>query len=274
MPLARPVSSDESAFYLAHGWVVLRHWISPAVVAEMLAAALAVMGEMAERPPSSPLRDDPRVWRRWDEPWRTHPSFERLARSSEFVAPLVALSKLRSGLRYIDDQIVVKLPASAGAMGETPWHQDHPCLPIDRTGDLTVWVALHDMEPEHGTLRFLDRSHQEGPLEVVSLQHDLRETHPLLFAQYRVSGPQQLRSGDATVHHGCTVHGAPPNDTASPRWAYIAEFIPGDARVAGPRSARVEAAGLTAGDRFDHPAFPLTSAPASRRLARGSAPVG
>ena len=259
MPLARPVTREESAFYLAHGWVVLRQWIDPAVTGEMLAVARAVMGEMAARTPRSPLQDDPRVWRRWDEPWRTHASFERFARSSEFAAPLVALSRLRSGLRYIDDQIVVKLPASAGAMGETPWHQDHPCLPIDRAGDLTAWVALHEMEPEHGTLRFLDRSHHEGPLDAVSLQLDLRESHPSLFERYPASDPLHLRAGDATVHHGCTVHGAAANDTASPRWAYIAEFIPGDARVAGRRSARVEAAGLAAGDGFDHPAFRLTS---------------
>lgn len=193
-------------------------------------------------------------------PWRTHPELEALGRSPAFAAPLAELSGLPAGIRYLNDQVAVKVPPDVGATDETPWHQDHPYLPIDRPGDLTVWVALHDVQPEHGTMQFLDGSHEIGGLEASLLEADLQEAHPDLWERFPVTEPLALRAGDATVHHGCTLHWAPANSLPTCRWAYIAEYVPADARAARLPNPRATAAGLAAGDTFDHPAFPLTPA--------------
>lgn len=260
---ARAVTSEEVDHYRRHGWVVLRGYVSAADAARVLELCRSSMGEEAERPMPSVFRDGITMWRRWDDPWRTHPELLGLGRSADYAGPLTALAG--GALRYLNDQVAVKVPPGASADPEggvpmtddTPWHQDHPYLPIDRIGDLTAWLALHDMDAEHGTLRFLDGSHEVGGLEASLLQEDLRETHASLWDRFPVSEPFALQAGDVTVHHGCTIHWAPANTRPTLRWAYIAEFIPADARVARLPNVRAAAAGLGEGDEFDHEAFPL-----------------
>jgi hypothetical protein len=53
---------------------------------------------------------------------------------------------------------------------------------------------------------------------------------PNLLDLYELSPPFQYQPGDATVHHPYMVHGAPPNDTARPRWTYLCTYTPVDVR--------------------------------------------
>jgi len=258
MSIVRDVTDEEIDLYATHGWVLLRQWLDPAAVALALSAARAVMGVAADIPTSSIFSADVAMWQRWDEPWRRRPELACLGRSDEFTRPLADLAGRPEGIRYLNDQLTAKVPRAAGNT-DTPWHQDNPYLAIDREGDLTVWVALHDMRPEHGTVRFLPGSHAVGPLEEsLLLGSDLRAAHPELWSRYGVSGPLTLQAGDATVHHGNTIHGAPANSTRGPRWAYICEYIPGDALVDRLPNKRAEAAGLRQGDMFPDDRYPRT----------------
>ena len=50
---------------------------------------------------------------------------------------------------------------------------------------------------------------------------DLLAQYPKLTELYEVSPPLHYQPGDATVHHGYMVHGAPPNETDRHRLAYL-----------------------------------------------------
>jgi len=268
MAITRQITGDEVDHFRSHGWVVLRRWVDLAAVAEAFEICRSAMGDDAQNPMPSVVPESVRMWRRWDAPWKLYPELEKLGRSAEFTEPLTALPFSDDGLRFWHDQFAVKTPDSIGTTTETPWHQDNPYLAIDRVGDLTVWVALHDMTPEHGTMRFLTGSHTLGPLEDTFLDGqsgDLRDRHPDLWEKYELSSPLTLAAGDATVHDGCTIHWAPNNTAAEPRRAYISEYIPGASKVARLPNGRVEALGLREGDDYpDDDSFPLTRRPAVR----------
>jgi ectoine hydroxylase-related dioxygenase (phytanoyl-CoA dioxygenase family) len=216
------------------------------------------MGDAADQQTSSVFKSGITWWQRWDEPWREYPELAELGRSEQFAQPLANLSGEPAGIRYLSDQFAVKRPAVEGNT-DTPWHQDNPYLAIDRPGDLTVWVALHDMVPECGTMRFLQGSHGVGALETSMISGaDLERDHPEIWETYTVTAPLHLDAGDATVHNGYTIHCAPANSTDRPRWAYISEYIPGDARVDRLPNARADAAGLNQGDPWPEQDHPLT----------------
>lgn len=252
----RRVTSAEAAHFREHGWVLLREFIDPGLVTDLLSIARSAMGEHGEAPVRSVFPDAVKMWRRYDEPWREHPEFARLGLSPDLGVELATLAGHVDGLRFLSDQLAVKVPLEHGTTDETPWHQDHPYLPIDRTGDLTCWIALHDMTPEHGTMRFLDRSHTEGPLDATLLVEELRTTHAELWDRHPVTDPLTLAAGDATVHDGCLIHCAPPNSAATSRWAYIAEYMPANARATRLPTRHTDKAGILEGQPFDHPEFP------------------
>ena len=91
----------------------------------------------------------------------------------------------------------------------TGYHQDYSYQPFDRKGSMTFWIALVDMTPEMGPLRYLRGSHREGPLGLSGRQ-DIRDTYPQL-REAEVVGGQALKAGDAQAHWELTVHGAAPN---------------------------------------------------------------
>ena len=46
-----------------------------------------------------------------------------------------------------------------------PWHQDALYWPITPTRTVTAWLAVDDAEPENANMRFIPRSHLEGPID-------------------------------------------------------------------------------------------------------------
>src|SRR5687767_15679612 len=60
-------------------------------------------------------------------------------------------------------------PARSGK--ETPWHQDGEYYPIRPLRVLTIWIALDDVTPENGPMRF----HPGSPKGQTSYSHARRE---------------------------------------------------------------------------------------------------
>jgi hypothetical protein len=54
------------------------------------------------------------------------------------------------------------------------------------------------------------------------------ERYPKLKELYPLSPPFHYQPGDASVHHGYTIHGTPLNRTDKPRWSYIPTYVPAD----------------------------------------------
>jgi hypothetical protein len=151
-------------------------------------------------------------------------------------------------IRFHSDHIWRKGPGSA----PSPWHQDSGSQGADRVGEFNMWVALVEVTPEMGAMRFLTGSHVEGPLgdnspvfgedgkrdpaKVAALRDqygasDFMQAHyPRLWELYELSPPFHYRPGDATVHKGWMLHGAPANETDRDRWSYIVQYTPADTR--------------------------------------------
>jgi ectoine hydroxylase-related dioxygenase (phytanoyl-CoA dioxygenase family) len=259
----RAVTDEEVAFYRDNGWVKLERLMAPELVAEILARAKARMGErgVADMPDNRPGIMNPQlraIWRDWQNPAEEDEFFRSVSQSPAMGR--VASRMLRDReVRWWSDMILCKLPSAEGG-ARTPWHQDFPYLSLDRIGLLNIWVALVEMPPEMGTMRFLSGSHRIGPMGRVIHRtdgKDLLDLYPWIAEEHQVSEPLHLQPGDATVHDWMTVHAAPPNDTDQPRWAYADSIFPAETLFTGAQQRRTDGLELKVNEPLDHPRFPV-----------------
>jgi hypothetical protein len=221
---ARELTDDEVAFYHEQGWVKMERLIPPEVAGEIYRAAVE--------------RQEPAEGWGWTaqdlalagiEPV---PSFVWGGTMGRNVQRLMNQARLRGqeiGLRWRDDAVFHKEGRTQGV----PYHQDSPEHGSDRVGELQFWLALGEATPEMGTMRFVERSHREGPLGSTFNTDgggDTLQVYPRLVDLLGLSDPLHYQPGDATVHHGLTVHGSPPNETDRPRLNMLFSYAPADTR--------------------------------------------
>jgi hypothetical protein len=228
----RDVTDEEVAHYTEHGWVFLPGLFSPALAAELRREA----EDLVEPIPGNPLFKSRRpVGRDGIEPFRTVCWSEHMGRVAHRLANRARLTDALIPTRYLDDLIWAR---GAGIEG-IKYHQDSVTEGADRFGRLNFWVALEEVSPEMGAMRFLSGSHREGMLGSPERDPDagwdapgfcLSERYPKLFDIYQLSPEFHYQAGDATVHHGWLVHGSPANVSDRERWCYILEYAPVDVR--------------------------------------------
>jgi ectoine hydroxylase-related dioxygenase (phytanoyl-CoA dioxygenase family) len=264
----RAVTEEEVAFYRRNGWVHLKGLFTPELTAEVLVRVKDKMGERA----SADLGDNraaimspelAALWRNWQYPANEDEWFRALAQSPQMAAVANRLWGEARGVRFWSDTVMCKMPASEGG-SKTPWHQDFPYHAMDRQGNANIWVALVDVPPEMGSMRFLNGSHRAGPMGRVIQRTDgidLLDMYPELAEEYEISEPLHLAAGDATVHNLCTIHYAAQNDTQDPRWAYVTGMFPADVLYTGAQQRRTDDLDLKVNEPYDHPRFPLLVAP-------------
>lgn len=246
--VAREVTTSEVRHFQTNGWVALHGFISARYAQELLKAALPLLGEQSDAEYSYfserhyLARDD------GAEP------FASLVFSPQMCRAAWRLVGRNVPLRYGSDMLACKHPAGRYGSSSTPWHQDGVFIPHDRSGALSIWVALNDLDPNMGTPRFLSKSHHEGPAGRTA---DLSEERQDLFERYESSPPLSLEAGDATVHSSYTVHGTAPNISAEARWSYIVTYFPADVRYSGVPYRRYDGLGLEVGETIDHPDYPV-----------------
>jgi len=259
----RAVSEEEIAHYNEHGWAKLPGLISPETVRVLLDMAKRGLGEDGQGNAVSPMQQpffNPEVSEGPQSPV-LRPLVEGMGASAR------KLMQRREGLgvRYFGDVFAPKLPAGRetrhpGA-GATYYHQDFANWALDRSGGLTFWIALEDLEPESGTMSFLSGSHRMGTLgHYLSYEpgRDIRDDYPELAGRCVETGQLFYKAGDATVHSNLTVHGAGENRTARPRWAWLVMANPEDARWTGAPPEAYSTEGMAHLDRLDEEErFPL-----------------
>lgn len=243
--------------YRQQGWAPLPGLIDRALAEEILARLIASDG--AVKPTKT-------------EKWMTAESYQRVLRMHDGMAWKddwfrdLALSPRLSTLAldligrdeglFIHDMSFIK----PGTESEpTPFHQDFPHWPFDRTGAFTIWIALVDMSEDMGPLKFLPGSPHEGPLGRYSRKvgDDMCKAHPDLVEKYGMAGGKALKAGDATVHLDLMIHGADANSTGRDRAAYTVRYMPDDVLYTGAPHRHFEKFQLTSGDRFaDAPLVP------------------
>jgi hypothetical protein len=254
----RGVTPLEVDAFAERGWGLLPGLVSADLAAEMRGRAQALMGESgAEHVPREGIdlagfsffanyyRPD-----KDDDLLRAVAIHEQMGRNAADLLQTV------NGTRLYSTLLAPKLPrdmdtASAGK-GETDIHQDG-AKPF-RSRSLSFWVALGEVTPEMGAVRFLDGSHRFGGLTA-----PLDRWRCLDGCEW--SEPLHLMPGDATVHNNDVVHRAPHNASETTRWAYIlAYFAANDVFNGLPTQFTrklADAGELTIGQPFDNPEFPL-----------------
>jgi ectoine hydroxylase-related dioxygenase (phytanoyl-CoA dioxygenase family) len=131
------------------------------------------------------------------------------------------------GVRYCEDALLA-LPPGEGPRSHR-WHQDQT-FGTDRTGGFNVWIAIDEVRPDQGAMRFLTGSHREGPLgdSFGDQTTTVIDRYPKLLGLYELSPPFHYQPGDATIHYGLTLHGTPENRTEKTRWSYVPTYVPAD----------------------------------------------
>ena len=223
----REVTDEEVAFYQEYGWVAMRQLVAPEFATELL----RVGQEWRERNSTETGSSKPTVGLALEEgaePFRSFMFSERMSRNATRLVNRKRLKGVDVPLRYRIDIVILKSPGAAGST----YHQDSSEHGSDRVGELQFWLALAEVTPEMGAMRFVSRSHREGPLGSVFKddQGNLLEQYPNLTSVLELSPPFHYEPGDCTVHHGYTVHGGPPNSTDKSRWSYLFSYSPSDTR--------------------------------------------
>jgi hypothetical protein len=256
----RTITDEEVAHYIEHGWVKLRKFISPEMIATMLAKAKELMGEDGDSNPSYGI----------DQPYFN--AFAASGYNDERIRPVFAgigqaakaLMARDIGVRLFNDFFAPKLPAGKktrnAGNGATSFHQDFITFAVDRSGGMTFWIPLEPYGPEAGTMSFLNGSHKMGVLGNYSSYDgaDIRDVWPALRDLEET--PQVVYElGDVTVHTHHTVHGASANTLDRPRWAYLILPQPADARWNGapPEAFDPAAHNMTPYGKFPDESFPI-----------------
>jgi hypothetical protein len=226
----REITDEEVAFYLEHGWVKLDRLVSPDVASEMYKVAAS----------SEPKETG--GWASWSvselavkgvEPYPLLIS-ETMGRNVQRLFNRKRLNDADIPVIYRGDSVYHREPGafSFGA----PYHQDSAEHGSDRAGELQFWLALQEVTPQMGAMRFVERSHREGLLGSTFNEDgggDLLALYPKLPETLGLSPEFHYQPGDATVHHGYTVHGSPDNETDRPRVHMLFSYAPADTRYWG-----------------------------------------
>jgi 2-oxoglutarate-dependent dioxygenase len=112
--------------------------------------------------------------------------------------------------------------SSAGPGGAIGWHQDQPYFHWWEGPTATAWIALTDMVPDCGSVRYVVGSHRWGDRHDTAdfdrtPEETRREGPPpgQRWTEVEIVGP----AGTAVLHHPGVVHGSGPNRTDRPRRA-------------------------------------------------------
>jgi hypothetical protein len=263
----RGLTDDEVAFFREHGWVKVDQLIGEEAAAELLAHVQSRMGADASgsyHPQEERVREA--QWNQWVAPWQDAASGEvvdDLLYSATHSPQLGQICEQLGGrpYRYWTDKVAVKMPSGAGGSDATPWHADLGAVevsPFDPPeGQLQVWLALKEVTPQQGAMRFIAPGDLDDEVQRVVAERSVEESYPELDRRGVLSPPLHYRPGDATIHGSEALHSAQPNRTGEARWGYILSLFPADARYSGKATWVVAGQNLEPGRPFPDEQYPV-----------------
>ncbi len=161
-------------------------------------------------------------WRQIVRPWVLAPARRRGGGAGG--ADAIARALLGEDARLSFDHVLMK-PAHDGV--PTPWHQDDAFAdPAFESRSVSIWIPLQPVDAVNGCLAFVPGAADRDVLPHRSPNNDGR-VHGLEctdgFAPAdAVACP--IPAGGCTVHGGRTLHGAGPNRSDAPRYAFVLVF--------------------------------------------------
>jgi chlorinating enzyme len=154
------------------------------------------------------------------------------------------------------------------------WHVDDTYWNIDPIEQVTVWIALSDIGPENGPLRYIPGSHREERLSVATHKSDRN----MVLSGQTAQGVDEsravdvlLRAGEVALHHGRTVHGSGKNVGADARIGIAARFVPTRVRCTATRESALLVRGNDHFNHFDHEPRPIAELDAAAQAAHARA---
>lgn len=119
-------------------------------------------------------------------------------------------------------------PAHSGKA--TPWHQDGDYYPIRPLETTTIWIALDDVTPENGPMRFIPGSHKGKRLYSHHREEDQDFTiYDVCDAEHFDESTAEeliIEAGQVSYHDVYMIHGSGPNSTDRRRAAFIVRLMP------------------------------------------------
>lgn len=112
----------------------------------------------------------------------------------------------------------------------TPWHQDGDYYPIRPLETMTIWIALDDVTPDNGPMRFIPGSHK-GRVQY-SHHREERDDYTIFDVcdaeHFDESEAEDLviRAGQVSYHDVYMIHGSKPNLTDRRRAAFVVRLMP------------------------------------------------
>lgn len=171
--------------------------------------------------------------------WREDESVRRFVLAKRFAKIAADLLGVKN-VRLYHDQALFKEPGG----GPTPWHQDQNYWPLDTDKTITMWMPLVDIpNVDMGMLTFASGSHKEGNVfdYVISDESEGAFDDYVKKNQFAISRPSSMKAGDATFHHGFTIHNAPGNSSPAMREVMTIIYYEDGATISQPKHQWQEA---------------------------------
>ncbi|MGO1120102.1 phytanoyl-CoA dioxygenase family protein [Rhodovibrionaceae bacterium A322] len=116
----------------------------------------------------------------------------------------------------------------AGAKSHVSWHQDLTYWGFSNDEQVSMWLALSPASEESGCMRMLPGSHKLGRQD----HEDTDDKDNVLFRGQSVRNIDEsnarlcpLQPGEASFHHGWTLHASLPNTSADRRIGLNVQYI-------------------------------------------------
>jgi ectoine hydroxylase-related dioxygenase (phytanoyl-CoA dioxygenase family) len=120
---------------------------------------------------------------------------------------------------------IIKEPGSGSFVS---WHQDLTYWGFSHDDQVSMWLALSPATVSSGCMRMIPGSHVHGPLDHETIRNDSN----VLFNGQTVAGVREndavvcaLEAGQASFHHGWTLHSSDPNKSNDRRIGLNVQFL-------------------------------------------------
>lgn len=135
----------------------------------------------------------------------------------------IARQLIGPDVSFAGDHAIYKPPRN---QKETPWHQDQAYLGHPFVGrTVSFWLPLQTVTLDMGCMKFVPGSHKRGVLPHHRKDHNPK-AHALMTDHVDLTKVVAcpLEAGGVTIHSPLTLHATGPNESDTPRRAWIFAF--------------------------------------------------